>query len=178
MQLRNICGRISNDEGICHVLECHKPWREGGINPRQDTIYRFHEVAIRFGILRACLGMCVLVNAGVKEAMVFRQRARKRRRIVEAEKSTEGAPSRFGDDDRVARACFNFDKLATVKELLALRQILMDKAVSIEMVAAERVFDSALSERLAGQARSLRKVARELEPLRRAAAKAKPPKEI
>jgi hypothetical protein len=46
------------------------------------------------------------------------------------------------------------------------------------MVAAERVFDSALSERLESQARLLRKVARELEPLRRAAAKAKPPKEM
>ena len=97
---------------------------------------------------------------------------------MEAEKSLEGSLSRLADHERVARACFNFDKLATVKELLALRQVLMDKAVSIEMVAAERVFDSALSERLAGQARLLRKVARELEPLRRAAAKAKPPKEM
>jgi hypothetical protein len=97
---------------------------------------------------------------------------------MEAEKLTEGSLSRLADPERVARACFNFDKLATVKELLALRKVLMDKAVSIEMVAAERVFDSALSERLAGEARLLRKVARELEPLRRAAAKAKPPKEI
>ena len=97
---------------------------------------------------------------------------------MEVEKPTEGSLSRLADHERVARACFNFDKLTTVKELLALRQVLMDKAVSIEMVAAERVFDSALSERLAGQARMLRKVARELEPLQRAAAKAKPPKEM
>ncbi len=97
---------------------------------------------------------------------------------MEAEKPTEGSLSRLADPERVARACFNFDKLTTVKELLALRKVLIDKAVSIEMVAAERVFDSALSERLAGQARLLRKVARELEPLRRAAAKAKPPKEM
>ena len=97
---------------------------------------------------------------------------------MEAEKPTEGSLSRVADPERVVRACFNFDKLTTVKELLTLRKVLMDKAVSIEMVAAERVFDSALSERLAGQARLLRKVARELEPLQRAAAKAKPPKEI
>ena len=97
---------------------------------------------------------------------------------MEAEKPMAGSLSRPADHERVARACFNFDKLTTVKELLALRRVLMDKAVSIEMVAAERVFDSALSERLAGQARLLRKVARELEPLQRAAAKAKPPKEI
>ena len=97
---------------------------------------------------------------------------------MEAEKPMEGSLSRLADHERVARACFNFDKLTTVKELLALRKVLMDKAVSIEMVAAERVFDSVLSERLAGQARLLRKVARELEPLQRAAAKAKPPKEM
>ena len=97
---------------------------------------------------------------------------------MEADKSTAGSLSRLADSERVARACFNFDKLATVKELLGLRKVLIDKAVSIEMVAAERVFDSALSERLAGEARVLRKVARELEPLQRAAAKAKPPKEM
>src|SRR5713226_6641582 len=119
----------------------------------------------------------VLTGAGGREKMVFRQRGQ-RRRTMEAEKSMEGSLSRLADPERVARACFNFDKLATVKELLALRQVLMDKAVSIEMVAAERVFDSALSERLAGEARVLRKVARELEPLQRAAAKAKPPKEM
>jgi hypothetical protein len=65
---------------------------------------------------------------------------------MEAEKPSEGSLSRLADPERVTRACFNFDKLATVKELLALRKVLMDKAVSIEMVAAERVFDSALSE--------------------------------
>ena len=97
---------------------------------------------------------------------------------MEAENSTAGSLTRLADPERVARACFNFDKLTTVKELLALRKVLMDKAVAIEMVAAERVFDPALSERLAGEARLLRKVARELEPLQRAAAKAKRPKEI
>src|SRR5260370_38607132 len=94
---------------------------------------------------------------------------------MEAEKSTGGSLSRLADPERVARACFNFDKLATVKELLALRKVLMDKAVSIAMVAAERVFDPALSERLAGQAPLLRKVAREVEPLPRAAGKAHSP---
>src|SRR5216683_6504544 len=145
---------------------------EGRLNPRPGTISRSHRD------WRLVSAYPVLTGAGGREKMVFRQRGQRRRRTVEAEKPTEGSLSRPAADDRVARACFNFDKLTTVKELLALRKVLMDKAVSIEMVAAERVFDSALSERLAGEARVLRKVARELEPLQRAAAKAKPPKEM
>src|SRR5260370_33018465 len=107
--------------------------------------------------------------------MVFRQRGQRRRRTMEAEKPTEGSLSRPAADDRVARACFNFDKLATVKELLALRQVLMDKAVSIEMVAAERVFDSALSERLAGPAGPLPQVGAGLAAVRAAGATATTP---
>jgi hypothetical protein len=76
----------------------------------------------------------------------------------------------------IARACFDIDKIVTVKELRTLGQILIDRAATIEMIAAERVFDATLNQRLAGQARTLRRVARTLQPLQRAAAKAKPPK--
>src|SRR5260370_37846725 len=90
----------------------------------------------------------VLIGADVKAEMVFRQRGQRRRRTMEAEKSTGGSLSRLADPERGVRACFNFDKLATVKELLALRQVLMDKAVSIEMVAAGCGFESVVREGL------------------------------
>ena len=88
----------------------------------------------------------------------------------------ENLPQQSHDDDQLARACFNIDRQITVKELRALHRLLVDKAMAIEMLAAERVFRAQLNERLAGKARLLRRVARELEPLRRAAAKARPPK--
>lgn len=81
-----------------------------------------------------------------------------------------------GDDREIARACFDIDKIVTVKELRTLGQILIDRANAIEMIAEERVFDATFSQRLAGQAQLLRRVARTLEPLQRAAAKAKPPR--
>lgn len=82
------------------------------------------------------------------------------------------------DEREIARACFDIDKTVAVKELRSLSQILFDRAAAIEMIAAERVFDATLNQRLAGKARMLRRVARTLEPLQRAAAKAKPPKAV
>src|ERR1700674_1126470 len=157
MQFRNAGARIFNRKAGWRVLRCNGIEVRGELNPRPGM------VSVRTK-LRSVSAYPVLIGADVKAEMVFRQRGQRRRRTMEAEKSTGGSLSRLADPERVARACFNFDKLTPVKELLALRQVLMDKAVSIEMVAAERVFDSALSERLAGQARLLRKVASELEP--------------
>lgn len=95
---------------------------------------------------------------------------------VRQERIREGTGEKASDDREIARACFDIDKIVTIKELRNLGQILIDRAVAMEMIAAERVFDAILSQRLAGQARMLRRVARTLEPLERAAAKAKPPK--
>jgi hypothetical protein len=99
----------------------------------------------------------------------------RRRNYVRLKRLRENLPQRSHYDDQLARTCFNIDRQITVKELRALHRLLIDKAMAIEMLAAERVFSARLNEKLAGKARLLRKVARELEPLRRAAAKARPP---
>jgi deoxyribose-phosphate aldolase len=71
--------------------------------------------------------------------------------------------------------CFHIDRAEVATHLYKLSQAISTGAKEIEMVAAERVFDKSLTAKLAGKARVLRRLAKQLNRMHELAARARFP---
>jgi hypothetical protein len=72
-------------------------------------------------------------------------------------------------------SCFEADRNVVVRQLKAVGNAIEDGASEMKLIGLEKVFDERLSKVLTGEARTLQRIARELNELRREVARARFP---